>query len=212
MTQVFKACASSLFTVKRVGKFALMLGFLGVLTACGSSEPSRFYTLADLPGPSETSSSNNALAIGLGSVTFPGYLDRQQIVVRQSRHRLEAAEFDRWAEPLKQTIPRVLAENLSFLLGSDEIYFAPQRIPRPLDLVISVEFMHFEATARGDVILVARWEILNPNDEHRLKGGRAVVNRSGALPDDYESIVALLSDALGDFARILVEEIRDLPG
>ncbi len=212
MRQCFSAWLALVHGARRGGTFIVLLGLVTLLTACGQTEPSRLYTLADLSGTTINSTNSGALAIGLGPVTFPGYLDRPQIVVRQSIYRLETAEFDRWAEPLKDTIPRILAENLSFLLESDEVYIVPGRIPRDVDLVISIEFLRFEAMLDGDVVLVARWEILDPQGERRLSGGRAVVSRSGAAPEDYESLVALLSDALGDFAQTLVAEIQAMRG
>ena len=186
----------------------LLLISAGLLSACGQSQPSRLYTLSDMAGtvPSETAAEQGR--IGLGPVRLPAYLDRPQMVTRQSPYRLEIAEFDRWAEPLKDTVPRILAEDLGFILGSDRVYLVPQRRPRDLDLSVSVEFLNFEATAEGAVVLVARWEIFDAEDDALIADGRTVVERTGAPPGDYEALTALLSEAFGAFAEVLAGELE----
>ena len=66
-------------------------------------------------------------AVGIGPVTLPQYLDRPQIVERTGPNSLKIAEFDRWAEPLNNTVPRILVQNISQLLQSDRVYALPRR-------------------------------------------------------------------------------------
>ena len=98
----------------RTGRPKLRQAFLAglmllTLAGCETSEQARLYTLSGLPFTAASASiqpaSTSALAIGIGPVTLPFYLDRPQIVRRTSPNRLEIAEFDRWAEPLSNTVP-----------------------------------------------------------------------------------------------------------
>ena len=95
---------------KRFLEMAMVLAML-LLAACGTSEPSRLYTLSALPDRSEGAAVARAAtpAVGVGPVTLPQYLDRPQIVERTGPNRLEIAEFDRWAGDLKKNLEQVLA-------------------------------------------------------------------------------------------------------
>jgi uncharacterized protein len=92
---------------------------LMALGGCASTQAARFYVLSALPGGGTASpgaAAERGLAIGVGPVTLPKYLDRPQIVTFTSPYALNVAEFDRWAEPLESTFVRVLAENLALLI------------------------------------------------------------------------------------------------
>jgi uncharacterized lipoprotein YmbA len=93
-----------------------------------TTPPARFYVLSALPGgeaASPVAAAERGLAIGIGPVTFPKYLDRPQIVTSTSPYALNMAEFDRWAEPLESNFVRVLAENLALLIPMARFVVAP---------------------------------------------------------------------------------------
>ena len=66
---------------------------------------------------------SKGLTIGVGPIRFPDYLDRPGIVTRSSGNTIEIAEFDLWAGSLKDDFMRILAENLSILLGTEKMFF-----------------------------------------------------------------------------------------
>jgi uncharacterized lipoprotein YmbA len=83
------------------GAFLLMV-FL--FAACSSTPPVKYYTLNTLPEMLQDVSeavSGDHVAVGLEPVTFPKFLNRPQIVIRQSPNRVEVSEFHRWASPLQ---------------------------------------------------------------------------------------------------------------
>ena len=127
-------------------------------------DPSRFYALTSLPRTgqrAENTAGTNALALGIGPVKFPGYLDRQQLVTRISQNRFAVAENDRWAEPLEENFSRVLSQNLSILLQTDRMVAYPwERSQRPT-YQVQVEVLRFEPNAEQLVELWARWIILD---------------------------------------------------
>ena len=176
------------------------------LAACGTSEPSRLYTLSALPDRGGEPAGVEGPAVGVGPVTLPQYLDRPQIVQRSGPNRLETSEFDRWAEPLSDTVPRVLAENIGRLLQSKKVYVLPRRRRLPLDLTVEVDFSQFEPLADGAAALAARWHIFADSDAP-LEEGSAQIRIDGNLPEDHETRVKLLSDALGELSRRIAEDI-----
>jgi len=78
------------------------------LAGCGTflprPDPSRFFTLSSLPQVEQASLKNpttpEKMFLGIGPIKFPGYFDRQEIVVRSAQNRFDVFEIDRWAETL----------------------------------------------------------------------------------------------------------------
>ncbi len=81
-------------------------------------DPSRFYTLSPRsPAAIAPAARDAGPSVVVGPVTFPAYLDRNEVAVRVSPSELKYATAERWAEPLVQNFTRILVENLSSALG-----------------------------------------------------------------------------------------------
>src|SRR5262249_42263907 len=145
---------------------ARVLAILGVvllgLYGCASSPPTRLSVLPSLTG-AETAPpvAQRDLIIGVGPVTLHPYLDRPQIVTRASRGRLVLGEFDQWGAPLRDSVTRSLAENLSLLVPTDRVVLHPWSRSTVLDYQVTVDVLQFDAGPGGEVVLAARWQILN---------------------------------------------------
>ena len=100
------------------------------------------------------------ISLGIGPIELPPYVDRPQIVTRSGDNRLHLAEYDRWGEPLKEGVARVLAENLSTIVGTDHVVLFPWKASEIPDYQITVNVTRFDATATGTAVLTARWSIL----------------------------------------------------
>ena len=127
-------------------------------------DPSRFFSLASLPRTgqrAQDAAGTNALALGIGPIKFPGYLDRQQFVTRISQNRFAVAENDRWAEPLEENFSRVLSQNLSILLQTDRMVAYPWERSQQPTYQVQVEVLRFEPNVEQLVELWARWIILD---------------------------------------------------
>ena len=93
------------------------------VTAAGSHarvSSARPITASNAVAPSGTGTACSP-ALGVGPVRLPGLLDWPQIVTRRGADEIDRAEFDRWAEPLAETVPRVLAEDLAALWKTDRV-------------------------------------------------------------------------------------------
>src|SRR4030095_6551025 len=107
-----------------------LLGVAGMSAAAclnlgAKPDPSRFFTLTPLARPERDTAGSvphpDRVALGVGPITLPGYLDRDQLVTRISENRLAVAENDRWGEPLEENVSRVISQNLSLLLADDKV-------------------------------------------------------------------------------------------
>ena len=71
------------------------------------SSPTRLYTLTALAREgSPQPAGGQGLAIGVGPVELPEYVNRPQIVTGDSGNELRRAEFEQWAEPLETNFTR----------------------------------------------------------------------------------------------------------
>ena len=184
---------------------ALAAGLL--LASCAQSPPTRFYTLSSvLAAPSETGAAGERdLAIGIGAVTLPEYLNRPQMVTRIGSNRVALSDLDSWIEPLQGLVARTLAENLALLLDTDDVLTLPQRRPFRPDYQVEVEITRFDADAAGNAVLDARWWVLGARAETELHSTRTTLVEP-VPAGDRTAAVAALSRALG----ALSQEIADV--
>ncbi len=200
-------------TCSKIRACALVLiGPIGwALAGCSGTEPSNYYLLSSLPAPESPirAAPSDQLAVGVGPVSLPMYLDRPQLVTRASANRLDLNEFDRWAEPVQDMFSRTLAENVSALIGSDLVYVLPRRRTPELDYRVAVEVFRFDRSPEGEVELLARWTITADDDETSLITRRSMIIEPTPPGSEAESVIVALSRAVEDLGR---EIARDLQG
>ena len=180
------------------------------LAGCASSAPSRFYVLSPLvssKAESQALKDEGCIAIGIGPVELPAYLDRPQIVTRVSENELNLAEFDKWAEPLKDNFSRVLVENLSTLLCADTISIFPWKGPTPIDYQVEVTVIRMDGNVGGNASLVARWAIFRENDRKMLLTRQSSFSRL-LSSEGYKALVSAQSRAIADLSREIAEAIK----
>jgi uncharacterized protein len=182
---------------------------LMALGGCASTQAARFYVLSALPvgeSPAPVAVAERGLAIGIGPVTLPKYLDRSQIVTYSSRYALNVAEFDRWAEPLESNFARVLAENLALLIPTDRLVVSPWPRSTPIDYQVTVEVSHFSGQLGGESSLIARWSLISEEGKEVLVSRRSHFSApAGAL--GYEALVAAMSQTVADLSRDIAAAI-----
>ncbi len=181
------------------------------IAGCASTGATRFYVLSSLSGAStetEASAADHDLVIGIGPIELPDYLDRPQIVTRASRNELRIAEFDQWAEPLKSSLSRVLAENLSNLLHTDRIVIFPWKRSTPVDYKVTVEVIRFDTGTDGQSVLVARWSVLEGDKRILLLSSKSSFSEP-ATALDYESIVSAMSKNITQLSNEVAAVIKE---
>ncbi len=184
---------------------------LATISGCARSPSSRFYLLDSLVNPAsaqegKTFSDNRCVSIGIGPVEIPDYLDRAQIVTHVTPNEIKLAEFDRWAESLKDNLTRVLAKNLSTLLCVKEISFFPWRREIPRDYRIEVKVIRFDGSPGDKVVLEAWWTLLSGDGKTLLQSKRSNFSEP-ANSRDYKTMVSAQSRNLASLSREIAETI-----
>jgi hypothetical protein len=180
-----------------------------VLSGCATTPPTRFYVLPALTGTDTAALSSGVkpgLTIGVGPVTLPPYLDRPQIVTRASRAKLALGEFDQWAAPLQDTFARVLAENLSLLLGTDRVLLHPWPRTTDVDYQVTVDVIRFDGGVDNDVVLAVRWSLMSVDGKELAM--RKARFQAPANPRDYEATVTAMSRSLEELSRDIAATLQ----
>jgi len=191
-----------------VGAFLLILG--GCITQ--ASAPTRFYMLSPIPGPKtelKVAEGDQFIIVGIGPIEFPAYLDRPQFIIRQSQNEFKLAEFDHWAEPLKNNFERVFIENINKLLIEEPVAVAPWRSNLQIDYQLQVEVVRLESDLEGHVSLKAGWILLRDEDKKMILA-KVSSYREKSKSKDYKEIVASQSRAVGSLSKEVAETIKGL--
>ncbi len=185
----------------------LLLTFiLLTLSACSSSPKSNFYQL-EQAASSQLTGLERGTTIGIGPINLAPYLERPQIVTRSGPHKLELSEFNRWTEPLKVSISRVIAVNLSNKLNTNRVYVLPRRKKSiPLDYRVSIDIARFDGQLGGKTQMTARWSVFDKNDAP-LVTKVSIINKT-ADGKDYEHLVATENQILQQLSKEIAQIIQ----
>lgn len=179
------------------------LALYGALTAlalgCLGRSPSvRYYALSPAV---RTAPATSDLAVGLGPITFPLYLDRPQIVTRANGSEVHLDDLNRWAGGLLGHTETALASHLAASLETERVFLDPGHSPDPIAYQVSVDFRRFEGQRNGTLVLHTRWIV------HERSGERRVLSNDSAIEHEVDgrSIQALVSAHDEALARLADE-------
>lgn len=204
--------------MKRMLRASLAVGFMALFFAgCGSlfpkPVPSRFFLLSSLSAADERKDLDRSgqISLGIGPLRFPGYLDREEIVTRIAQNRFEISDTDRWAEPLDENFTRVLAQNLSVLLRTDQIVAFPWPMNKKPNYRVEIEVFRFEANSAREAQLTARWTVIDESGKEppNVKESRLA---QAAKEKSTDAVVAALSETVADLSREIAETVIALNG
>jgi uncharacterized lipoprotein YmbA len=197
--------------MKRSRPIALVLVLLGALLAEGCSllrgpdpTPTQFFVLTSRTP--RTQAAKQDVSLGVGPLSFPSYLERPQMVSRKQQNQIAVSGSNRWAEPLKDSFLRVLAEDLGKLVGTSEVVMFPW-YKTPLTYQIKLEVLRFEPTWEGRAVLQVIWTLYDP------KRDRYVVTRhedfhQSVDSGDPEAVAGAMSELVGQLAAVITKAIR----
>jgi len=179
---------------------------LAVLAAsCGSTPPSRFYTLSASGGTAKNSSD---VSVAVGPVSIPAVVDRPQIVVSVGANRVRLEEFDRWALPLQNNIARVIAENLTAQLGTPRVTLFVELTSPGAEYRAIVDVQRFDSMPGEAATFEAVWIVRRMEDGKTERGRTAV--REAVQTQDYEALAAGHSRAVARLSVDIANAVRAL--
>jgi len=184
---------------------ALLLG------ACaGSSLPAVQWVRlpAEAPGPAAAPA---PAAPGvwqlMAPVQLPGHLDRDALLVPQGAAGLQGLGGARWAEPLRDAVPRLLRQDLEREFGAP-VWTAPLPPGVLPTRQLRVELVAFDVVAdRRGVLLAARWSLVDAKGGARpmVFDARFTTPSAGA---DADALAIAHRQALAQLARRIADSAR----
>ena len=178
-----------------------------LLGACANpGPPAQLYQLrAAAPGAVTAPPQGGAVQVlQLLAVSLPEVLERDAIVVSQGRSGVQALAGHRWAEPLRDAVPRLLRHDLALWLALPQVWTAPLPPGLLAQRQLRVELLSFQADeSRRQVQLLARWTLSDAT------GGKPVLTGVHELATpvqggDVDALVAAHRLALWQLAEAIV--------
>lgn len=191
--------------------YSLFLAFLAlIISGCIAKTPEAlYYTLNASEDATiiKTTSLAPALAIGIGPVKFPSELDRPSIVTRSGKSRLVIDEFHRWGGSLEKNFLRVLADNLSHLLETNQVMIRPWEHYFKPDVRIALDIHQFDGRLGESASLKVTWMIYKTGEEKSIVVHQSTLKEPIAK-DGYDALVAaqnrLLASLSKEIANVLM--------
>jgi len=144
------------------------LAALSLLVGACASTPEHLYTLDAAARPSTASRSDLPIVL-VGPVTIPEMVDRPELVVREGKYGVVVNEQERWATPLKDSLPLVVAMQLSEKCpGATFRLLSSTAVEEPHGR-LAIEFTNIEINRTTGVSVVAAWRYRD-GSKHGIEG------------------------------------------
>jgi uncharacterized lipoprotein YmbA len=169
---------------------ALLLG--ASLAGCSDLPPAKLYALTPVPGnPAATLADRVGTAtILVVPVKLPDYLDREQLVHRIGPNEVKLDDDHRWAERPSNGLMRILAIDLSGLLGTEVRVISGSR-PLGPQIEVVLDLLRFEIDQDGRAVMAGRWSATEGDGGRRLAGGPLDQRAMPEAPDTAGEVAAL---------------------
>lgn len=187
----------------RIAKTVSTTFVVALLSCCGSSPPARYYTLESTAQSEGTPAGSYGVAVG--PVSIPASVDRPQFVIQIAPNRVTLDEFDRWAAPLDENIARVVAGDLSVLLGSPRVTTSSRANSDPT-YQVTIDVQRFDSIPREAVIVEAFW-VVRTVATAAVRSGRTVA-REPVQGKGLDTLAGAHSRALGKLSGDIAAAIR----
>lgn len=176
-----------------------------LLAAC-SGEPIKYnHYLLRADVPAEATRQMNSEGILLTHVRVATYLNEPGLVLETNEGQINTAQLHLWAEPLRHSLHKFLADEITTASGQD-IYMTRNGISSPsAELSIKIDQLH--GTNDGEALIVAGWAVSTMVDGKKTKAAYQFAKRSTLQSDGYEALVAseklLLQELAKEIAKTL---------
>ncbi len=181
---------------------AILLLCSGCIQLGNDSQPSRYYLLTPMDATVTDPVANPAI-LKLAPLKLPPYLDRPQIVTRSRANEIVIAEFDRWGEPLRDNLRRVIEENLLLQFKTITLDNQSWSTGKSEEAKLFITINQFDGTLGQQARVDIRWELIDSKDNHQR--GHFVAEQP--IGRDYSELVRELNNALNQFSIKLAQDL-----
>ena len=188
-----------------------VLALAAVATGCSalSAQPdrTRYFVLTPVAASDRPPPSRIETTVGVGPVRIPDSLDRY-LVTRKANNEIAISDTDRWADPLRDALGRVLRDNLATLLGTERVVVFPWGSSTQPDVTVEIELLEFERSSGQTAEIKARWSIERGPGRVPVRT-QETSEREPIAGTDAEAAAAALSVAIGRLSREIAAAVRE---
>lgn len=185
--------------------FLRLAGFV-LLAACASAPAEHDFTLS-VEAPEQPLRALPGVSVAVGAARVSEMYDRPQLVVRESGNRVQILEQQRWAEPLKSAIARVVAANLGRMLGTRHTTSYPHGEAADTGYRVALDEQRLDASPGKGVEVDVVWRVTRL-PQGATQEGRTITRE--AAGSEYEAIVAADSRALATVSHDIAQAIAGM--
>ena len=196
--------------IKRTILSSSVVAIALAIAGCGSSPSAKFYILNTVDRNVSTSAAptqDRNIAVKVGPVSIPDTLDHSQIVTRSGKNMLILNEFNRWGGDFQSDVQRILGENISILLPTDQVVLSSEVSLVPTDFQVVINIREFDGNLGGNITLNADWSVTHKGKEKTVIAKKSVLQEN-AEGSDYQAYVAAQSRLLAKLSQEITNEIR----
>ncbi|MEA3544585.1 MAG: PqiC family protein [Thermodesulfobacteriota bacterium] len=165
-------------------------------------QPMHYYLLESMQEtPKIYSSKTSGINIELDG--FPDYIDKLQIVTRNSQNGIEFSDAERWAEPLQDNMIRTLRENLALILPERIISVGPWESSDSDAIKVKLVVNKFHGTLGGKTQVDIRWVINNRGKTHT----QGHFTDQQPVGNDYHDLVVGLNNGINKLSQELAKKL-----
>jgi uncharacterized lipoprotein YmbA len=186
--------------------------FLLLITLSGCSSISisdtHFYSLSAFASNNPVSGTSSK-KLGVGPIRLPRMLKRPQIITRKSDNELVLSEEHQWGGSLKEDLAQVVSENLSSLLGTEQIEMYPWKNAFKPDYQIRINVEQLDGEPGKTVTLKARWWLLSKGMHmHKDRPAKHSVIKVAVKGKTYADYVSAQSKAVYLLSEKIAQQIH----
>lgn len=190
---------------RRMIKVTLILFAAGAVSACATSQPTRYFSLNPEPAAAPKASAPRH-PVQVTAFQIPAVLDRQSMVRSGPGGSLIIDEQDQWGAPLGSMAGNILAQDLSARLPEGSVIMP--NAPAPPDAAqLIVTTSTFRPGTDGEVHLKGSW-ILMSGLPPKTVISRDIDLKDNVVPGDASSQAQAMSRLLGRLADKITAEIE----
>lgn len=194
--------------MRRLFVLIMAAALIMLFSGCGGTPPMHYYqltptTLAD-EQPAEKLPD---LAIGVGPISIPEMLKRQEIVSRSEDNELRVATQHRWGGLLEKDLTAAIMENLGRQMGTDQVLSFPWPVYFKPDYRVVIDILELTGDPQNLVTLRAGWSLVDGSGEQLLIRKVSSYQQTaseqtvGAMVEAQNQVIAQLSQEISAALR-----------
>ena len=194
----------------KINAIALPVLILILATSCvGTLPKEHFYTLSSQnyelkqadEKPQAFIKNLSNVYINIAAVTIIEVVDRPQLVIKLDPNQVQILEQQRWAQPLKNEIGRVVAKNLSTLLNTHHVTNYPTSSMNTnlssnlIAYKVLLNVQQFESNIGKNVVVTVNYSVRKMTDNQVYSD--TITNTQKITGENYSDLVEAHNKALG---------------